>query len=80
MRELNRRFKDKRGVIVRVVRWEPETNRVIYLRDNYEHGECFSPLDQFQRNFREVGAEHESTFESKTASHQPSAGMPDRAE
>ncbi|POW56610.1 DUF4222 domain-containing protein [Candidatus Pantoea alvi] len=80
MRELNRRFKDKRGVIVRVVRWEPETNRVIYLRDNYEHGECFSPLDQFQRNFREVGADHESTSESKAASHQPSTGVPDRPE
>lgn len=59
MRELNRRFKDKRGVVVRVIRWEPETNRVIYLRDNYEHGECFSPLDQFQRYFREVEGEHE---------------------
>lgn len=64
MRDINRRFKDKRGVVVRVIRWEPETNRVIYLRDNYEHGECFSPLDQFQRNFREVGAEHESSSKS----------------
>ncbi|EFO7829785.1 DUF4222 domain-containing protein, partial [Salmonella enterica] len=33
MRELNRRFKDHRGVQVRVIRWEPETQRVIYLRD-----------------------------------------------
>ena len=33
MRELNRRFKDHRGVPVRVIRWEPETQRVIYLRD-----------------------------------------------
>ncbi|MBK0538804.1 DUF4222 domain-containing protein, partial [Klebsiella pneumoniae] len=28
---------------VRVIRWEPQTQRVIYLREGYEH-ECFSPL------------------------------------
>ncbi|EDZ6994361.1 DUF4222 domain-containing protein, partial [Salmonella enterica] len=32
MRNLNRWFKDHRGVPVRVIRWEPETKRVIYLR------------------------------------------------
>ncbi|MBE5251599.1 DUF4222 domain-containing protein [Mixta mediterraneensis] len=64
MRELNRRFKDKRGVIIRVVRWEPETNRVIYLRDNYEHGECFSSLERFKQYFREVTVDHEPTSES----------------
>ncbi|PPC64164.1 DUF4222 domain-containing protein [Pantoea sp. ICBG 1758] len=71
MHKLNRIFADKRGVIVRVIRWEPETNRVIYLRDGYEHGECFSPLDLFQRYFREIGADHELTSQSKTACHQP---------
>ncbi|HBU6021915.1 TPA: DUF4222 domain-containing protein [Klebsiella pneumoniae] len=44
MREVNRRFKDHRGIPVRVIRWEPETQRVIYLRDGYNH-ECFSPLE-----------------------------------
>lgn len=58
MREVDRKFKDHYGVTVRVIRWEPETRRVIYLREGYEH-ECFSPLDQFQRKFREVGAENE---------------------
>lgn len=53
MRELNRRFKDNRGVPVRVIRWEPETQRVIYLRDGYPH-ECFSPLEQFRQKFREI--------------------------
>lgn len=56
MRELNRRFRDQYGIPVRVIRWETETQRVIYLREaqGYEH-ECFSPLEQFQRKFREIG-------------------------
>ncbi|EEE2749534.1 DUF4222 domain-containing protein, partial [Salmonella enterica subsp. houtenae] len=29
-----------------------------YLRQGYEH-ECFSPLEQFQRKFREIGGERE---------------------
>lgn len=58
MRELNRRFRDQYGIPVRVIRWEPETQRVIYLRENYEH-ECFSPLEQFQRKFREIKDDHE---------------------
>ncbi|EEA8679358.1 MULTISPECIES: DUF4222 domain-containing protein [Citrobacter] len=58
MRALNRRFKDSYGVPVRVIRWEPETQRVIYLRDGYEH-ECFSPLEQFQRKFREIEGQNE---------------------
>ena len=53
MREIDRRFRDHRGIPVRVIRWEPETRRVIYLRDGYQH-ECFSPLEQFQRKFREI--------------------------
>lgn len=49
MRELNRWFKDHYGIPVRVIRWEPETRRVIYLRKGYEH-ECFSPLEQFSES------------------------------
>ena len=58
MRALNRLFKDSYGVPVRVIRWEPETQRVIYLRDGYEH-DCFSPLEQFQRKFREIEGQNE---------------------
>ncbi|ENL1644616.1 TPA: DUF4222 domain-containing protein [Raoultella ornithinolytica] len=58
MRDVNRKFKDHYGKPVRVIRWEPETHRVIYLRESYPH-ECFSPLDQFQRKFREVEGSHE---------------------
>ncbi|WP_159201452.1 DUF4222 domain-containing protein, partial [Klebsiella pneumoniae] len=46
------------GVPVRVIRWEPQTQRVIYLREGYEH-ECFSPLEQFRRKFREIKDDHE---------------------
>ncbi|HBL6082052.1 TPA: DUF4222 domain-containing protein [Enterobacter hormaechei] len=48
MAEVDRRFRDHRGITVHVIRWEPETRRVIYLREGYDH-ECFSPLEQFQR-------------------------------
>ncbi|QLU96220.1 DUF4222 domain-containing protein [Enterobacter roggenkampii] len=58
MREVNRRFKDHRGIPVRVIRWEPETRRVIYLRAGYEH-EYFSPLELFRQKFREITNEHE---------------------
>lgn len=58
LRQVNRWFKDHYGVPVRVIRWEPETQRVIYLREGYEH-ECFSPLEQFRRKFREIEVGHE---------------------
>ncbi len=35
MQELNRWFRDGRGLYVHVIRWEPETQRVIYLRKDY---------------------------------------------
>lgn len=58
MRELNRRFRDQYGIAVSVIRWEPEMQRVIYLREGYPH-ECFSPLEQFRRKFREIKDDHE---------------------
>ncbi|WP_071885730.1 MULTISPECIES: DUF4222 domain-containing protein [Pantoea] len=67
MRVLDRWFTDKRGISVRVIRWEPESSRVIYLRTGYEHGECFCPLIQFKRHFREIEAPDELTSESETA-------------
>lgn len=68
MRALNRRFKDSYGIPVRVIRWEPETQRVIYLRDGYEH-ECFSPLEQFQRKFREIEDQNEPVNDIKANSN-----------
>ncbi|AUJ81087.1 DUF4222 domain-containing protein [Enterobacter cancerogenus] len=58
MAEVNRWFKDNRGIPVQVIRWEPQTRRVIYLREGYDH-ECFSPLEQFQRKFTELKDAHE---------------------
>ncbi|PTA87485.1 DUF4222 domain-containing protein [Kosakonia sp. H7A] len=70
MRELNRRFRDQYGIPVRVIRWEPETQRVIYLREGYPH-ECFSPLEQFQRKFREIKDDHEPVNANKANSNKP---------
>ncbi|HDR2474170.1 TPA: DUF4222 domain-containing protein [Enterobacter soli] len=58
MAEVDRRFRDHRGIPVHVIRWEPETRRVIYHREGYDH-ECFSPLEQFQRKFTELKDDHE---------------------
>ncbi|MBG0543547.1 DUF4222 domain-containing protein [Enterobacter hormaechei] len=58
MAEVDRRFRDQRGITVHVIRWEPKTRRVIYLREGYDH-ECFSPLEQFQRKFTELKDDHE---------------------
>ncbi|MDH2911251.1 DUF4222 domain-containing protein [Kosakonia sp. HypNH10] len=49
MRDVDRWFRDRRGIPVRVIRWEPESRRVIYMRDGYPH-ECFSPLHIFKRD------------------------------
>ena len=58
MRIVNRWFKDHRGIPVHVIRWESETQRVIYLRAGYKH-ECFSPLWKFQKDFTEIEAKDE---------------------
>ncbi|HFD6681258.1 TPA: DUF4222 domain-containing protein [Providencia alcalifaciens] len=50
---LNRVYLDKRGIRVRVIRYEREKQRVIYLRDGYEH-ECFAPLYKFKDEFTRV--------------------------
>ncbi|EUC94310.1 TPA: DUF4222 domain-containing protein [Providencia alcalifaciens] len=50
---LNRIYLDKRGIPVRVVRYDREKKRVIYLRDGYEH-ECFAPLYKFKDEFTRV--------------------------
>ncbi|MGX2061272.1 DUF4222 domain-containing protein, partial [Klebsiella pneumoniae] len=45
------------------------TQRVIYLREGYEH-ECFSPLEQFRRKFREIEGSYEPVNAIKADSHQ----------
>ncbi len=51
--KLNRTYRDHRGVLVRVVRWDAEKQQVIYLRDGYEHP-CMQPLEQFRKKFTRV--------------------------
>lgn len=50
---LNRIYLDKRGILVRVVRYDREKMWVIYMREGYEH-ECFAPLYKFKDEFRRV--------------------------
>ncbi|SLM63520.1 MULTISPECIES: DUF4222 domain-containing protein [Dickeya] len=47
---LNRRYRDKNGVIVHVTGYEPATQRVIFTRPGYEHP-CARPLWQVQKYF-----------------------------
>ena len=68
MRELNRWFRDHYGAPVRVIRWEAQTQRVIYLREGYKY-ECFSPLEQFKRKFREIEGSYEPVNAIKADSH-----------
>lgn len=46
-----------------------QTQRVIYLREGYQH-ECFSPLEQFKRKFREIEGSYEPVNAIKADSHQ----------
>ncbi|WP_265497616.1 DUF4222 domain-containing protein [Providencia rustigianii] len=50
---LNRIYRDRRGIPVRVIRYDREKQRVIYMRDGYEH-ECFAPLYKFKDEFTRV--------------------------
>ncbi|WP_071818752.1 DUF4222 domain-containing protein [Enterobacter sp. 638] len=70
MAEINRHFKDRRGIPVHVIRWESQTRRVIYLREGYDH-ECFSPLEQFQRKFTELKDDHEPVDALPANSNKP---------
>lgn len=47
---LNRYYTDKRGRKVHVIRYDRENNRVIFMRDGYEHP-CFEPLKIFQERY-----------------------------
>ncbi|WP_371031769.1 DUF4222 domain-containing protein [Providencia rettgeri] len=46
-------YLDKRGIRVRVIRYDREKQWVIFLRDDYEH-ECFAPLYKFKAEFTRV--------------------------
>lgn len=50
---LNRTYRDPRGVLVKVIRWDKVNQQVIFLRENYPH-ECMQPLDRFIQKFTRV--------------------------
>lgn len=50
---LKRKYRDHRGVIVRVIRWDKFNQQVIYLREGYQH-ECMQPLERFIQKFTRV--------------------------
>lgn len=50
---LNRTYRDPRGVHVNVIRWEADKQRVVFMIPGYEH-ECFAPLEQFQKKYTRV--------------------------
>lgn len=50
---LGRRYKDWRGVLVHVVGYDRATERVIYMREGYEH-ECAYPVARFKLRFERV--------------------------
>lgn len=50
---LDRYFTDKRGVRVRVIKFDRGTGEVIYRRDDYEHDRS-KPIRRFRKEFNEV--------------------------
>ncbi|MDR8493072.1 DUF4222 domain-containing protein, partial [Serratia nevei] len=47
-REVDRYYIDSHGIRVHVIRWDIGENRVIFLRDGYEHGECMRSVENFK--------------------------------
>lgn len=50
---LNRKYRDSRGVLVTVIRWDKVKQRVIFLRPGYEH-KCMQSLERFLQKFTRV--------------------------
>jgi hypothetical protein len=52
-RNLKRKYRDNRGVLVTVIRWDRINQQVIYLREGYPY-ECMQPLELFIKKFTRV--------------------------
>lgn len=46
LRPLDLKYRDPHGVIVHVIAFDSENQRVIYMREGYEH-ECTKPVKHF---------------------------------
>ncbi|XES82660.1 DUF4222 domain-containing protein [Franconibacter pulveris 1160] len=55
MQELDRRYRDWRGVEVHVVGYDREKRQVIFRRVGYPH-DCMQPVERFREKFRRVDA------------------------
>ncbi|MEC5321493.1 DUF4222 domain-containing protein [Brenneria populi subsp. brevivirga] len=50
---VDRQYRDQYGRIVRVIGFDRQNERVIFMREGYEH-ECVQPLWQFRTKFKRV--------------------------
>ncbi|RLM26524.1 hypothetical protein BIY29_05565 [Brenneria alni] len=57
IKPLDRRFRDKNGVIVHVTGYEPATQRVIFTRPGYEYL-CARPVSYVKQYVTEVKDDH----------------------
>ncbi|MEE3649485.1 MULTISPECIES: DUF4222 domain-containing protein [unclassified Brenneria] len=53
IRTLDRRYRDRRGVIVHVIGYDKANQQVIFMRSGYEHP-CCQPVWKFQKYYTEV--------------------------
>ncbi|SWY00456.1 Uncharacterised protein [Klebsiella pneumoniae] len=51
--ELDRQYRDPRGVVVHVTSWNREKQQVYFTRQGYPH-ECMQPVWKFQQYFTRV--------------------------
>ncbi|QMV54102.1 DUF4222 domain-containing protein [Ewingella americana] len=51
--KLDRKYRDNKGIVVNVIGYDREGQRVIYMRDGYEF-ECAAPLIIFRARFKRV--------------------------
>jgi len=51
--ELNRRYRDWRGIIVHVKGYDRQKQQVIFRRAGYEH-DCMQPVERFREKFKRV--------------------------
>ncbi|HGG9150313.1 TPA: DUF4222 domain-containing protein [Enterobacter cloacae] len=50
---LDRLYRDHHGIVVNVIRYEPDSQKVVYKRPGYEW-ECAAPLLIFRARFRRI--------------------------
>ncbi|WP_455424933.1 DUF4222 domain-containing protein [Dryocola sp. LX212] len=53
MQELDRKYWDRRGILVHVIGYDRAKQQVIFMREDYEH-ECMQPVERFREKFKRV--------------------------